>query len=95
MEFTPETLSYLDIWEDNEVFNVDDDGSDKILLLGNVVVDDMDQETPIFTYDYPIISSGMGQDYYRLTHGKCVWDVKYEDVYPLKIKKNINCCYNE
>ena len=78
MEFTLESLSYLDIWEDNEVRQE----SEGILLHGNVVVD---QENPVFTYDYPIISSGMGHDYYRLTRGKCVWEVKYEDVYPENI----------
>lgn len=77
MEFTRETLQYVDVFDDSQVVDVSDD---EILLRGKVSVDSV-KKTPEFVYDYPIVSTGMGQEYYTLTRGQCVWDVSYGQMY--------------
>lgn len=76
MYFTRETLQYVDVLEDHSEMYTPEGSEDGVLLYGNV---GMDFE---FTYDYPIISNRMGQEYYEMTRGKRVCDLLYKDVYP-------------
>jgi len=66
MDFTEATTQYLEYDADFV------ESENTITIHGEVSVDGT------FTYDYPIISRGMDREYYRLTRGKIVWDVKYD-----------------
>ena len=76
MYFTRETLQYVDVSEDHSEIYTPEEAEDRVLLYGNVGMDLK------FTYDSPIISNGMGKEYYELTRGKRMCDLLYKDVYP-------------
>jgi hypothetical protein len=69
VHFNRETLRYAD------VLDQDTCPESGIVHRGHVAADP--SGVPVLTYDSPLVSRGMGTDYYHITRGQCVWDVYY------------------
>jgi hypothetical protein len=70
MEFNRENVKYLGGCENCPSI----EGGDSIIIYGNI---NQDGE---FTYDYPIVSRAVDQEYYELTRGRCVWNIEYDSI---------------
>jgi hypothetical protein len=70
MDFNQETIQYLS--SDNMLDNTNFE-DDSIILNGSI------SEDGSLKYDYPIVGLGVDQEYYRVTRGKRVWDIGYDE----------------
>jgi hypothetical protein len=66
LEFTPENMKYVG------VSNRDYEDDEKLITLYGEV-----NEDGLFTYDYPLISRGMDQEYYDITRGHNVLRITF------------------
>jgi hypothetical protein len=72
MPFNCDTLAYV------EHSQYDHDHTCETAIHGKVV---LGPEGLVFTYDSPIIGRDSCPRYYKLTRGKLVWEITYQDVY--------------
>lgn len=69
MDFTQNNMQYIKLCETIPLKK-----NNNIIHYGNL------HQDGTFTYDYPIISEYMNQEYYKITRGYCVWDIIYDHV---------------
>lgn len=67
MEFNEDNIEYLGGYIQSNV------GSNCIIIYGKVTEDKQ------FIYDFPIVSRNAVNEYYKLTRGKRVWDIDYDE----------------
>jgi hypothetical protein len=76
MEFNRENIQYLEEYE--PIIS----NPESIIIHGDVF------DNGTFKYDYPIVSSHVEKEYYRMTRGKRVWDIKYNTKSKMYYKNN-------
>lgn len=71
--FTKENTQYLEYeTEESEPYD-----EKYVIIYGKVEYDSTKEGGLVFTYDAPIVSKDVTKEYYEITRGRRVWDVRY------------------